>query len=42
VYRSGLRIDEALASLDDGEASEEVVRFIDFVRSSERGIASHR
>lgn len=42
VYRSGLRIDEALAALEAEEVSEDVERFIVFVRSSERGIASHR
>jgi len=42
VYRSGLRIDEALDALEDGEISDDVERFIEFVRSSKRGIASHR
>ncbi|MFH1868623.1 MAG: acyl-ACP--UDP-N-acetylglucosamine O-acyltransferase [Candidatus Omnitrophota bacterium] len=38
VYRSGLNLSHALDEIDKTEKTEEVSHFVDFIRSSERGV----
>lgn len=38
LYRSGLRLEEALARLEEGEPTAEVRHLVEFIRRSERGI----